>query len=119
MVEASVHFLKKDPLHDEEKPYAFRYEIDGEDVPQSNMEMEKKETIQITDLRGIEHEFSLERNGFTIMNLEGGLQYEDFYDEEKVQTYFRELENLLSEHLGASKVEIFRHGVLAEASLKA
>ncbi len=58
MVEASIYFLKRNPLHNDEKPYAFRYEIDNnEEVPQSNMEMERRDNkIPIADLRGMERE---------------------------------------------------------------
>ena len=112
MVEASIYFLKRDNLHHHEKPYAFRYEINSEEIPQSNMRMEKRDNIPIMDLRDSDHEISLEANGFTVMHLESALQYEDFFDEEKVQTYFRELEYLLVMHLGARSVEVFRHGVL-------
>lgn len=110
-VNASIYFLKKDPLHEEEKPYAFRYELNTEDVPQSNMEMEKIEDIPITDIRGIENEFTLDVCGFAVLKLECESQYEDFHDPLGVEGYFRELENLLKKNLGASKVEVFRHGV--------
>lgn len=113
-VEASLHFLKKNPLYKEEKPYAFRYELstdDDDDVPQSNMEMEKIDCVPITNMRTIEDKLSLEVNGFEVFEIESKLNYEEFFDPGKVQIYFRELERLLQIRLGASKVEVFRYGV--------
>lgn len=111
VVQANIHFLKTDARHQKEKPYAFRYELDTEDIPQSNMEMENVEGIRITDIRGLEREFSLGSNGFTVLRNQSALEYRDYYDPSRVLVYFRELERLLETHLNASKVEIFRHGV--------
>lgn len=111
VVQANIHFLKTDARYQKEKPYAFRYELDAEDVPQSNMEMEKVEGILITDIRGLEREYSLDLNGFTVLEHQSALEYGDYYDPSRVWVYFRELEDLLKTHLNASKVEIFRHGV--------
>ena len=110
-IQANIHFLKADARHQEEKPYAFRYELDTEDIPQSNMEMEKVEGILITDIRGQEREYSLDPNGFTILRHQSALGYEEYYDPNRVWVYFHELEDLLKIHLSASKVEVFRHGV--------
>ena len=112
MVNASLYFLRTDPIHRAEKPYAFRYEIGTDEVPQSNMEMERRDNIQIADLRGIEKHFTLETHGFTILRLESQLKYEDFYNQKKIGTYFCELEDLLATQLKASTVKVFRHGVI-------
>ena len=58
-IRANIHFLKTDARYQKEKPYAFRYELDTKDIPQSNMEMEKVEGILIRDIRGLEPEYSL------------------------------------------------------------
>lgn len=110
-VEASLHFLKKSPLYEEEKPYAFRYELTTDDVPQSNMEMEKIDCVPIINMRTIQDKLSLEVNGFEVVEIESKLSYEDFFDPSKIEIYFRELERLLQLRLGASKVEVFRYGV--------
>ena len=111
VVQANVHFLKHDARHHEEKPYAFRYELDTQDIPQSNMEMEKIEGIPISDIRGIECEYSLDSNGFTVLKHQSAIEYGDYYDMNIVWVYLHELEDLLKIHLNANKVEIFRHGV--------
>ena len=111
VVQANLHFLKKDARHQEEKPYAFRYEADTEDIPQSNMEMERVDGILIRDIRGEESDYSLDSNGFMVLRHQSALEYREYYDLERVWVYLHELEDLLKNHLNASKVEIFRHGV--------
>lgn len=108
-VQASIYFLTKNVRFQTEKPYAFRFPV--ETVQQTNMEMERRDSISITDMRGSESNFSMETNGFVVLNLESGMAYDDFHDSERVSAYFRELEALLKSHLGASHVEVFRHGV--------
>ena len=110
-VRANIHFLKTDARYQKEKPYAFRYEPDTKDIPQSNMELEKVEGILIRDIRGLEPEYSLDLHGFTVLRQESALEHRDYYNPDRVWIYLRELEDLLKTHLNASKVEVFRHGV--------
>ena len=110
-IRANIHFLKRDVRYQKEKPYAFRYELDTKDIPQSNMEMEKVEGIQIRDIRGLEPQYSLDLHGFSVLRQESALEYGDYYNPNKVWIYLRELEGLLKTHLNASRVEVFRHGV--------
>lgn len=102
--------MRKDALHQLEKPYAFRYAAEP-GIPQSNFEMEKHESIVIEDLRGRLDSFNFESNGFTVLKLPREVPYEDYYHPTNVSAYFRQLEELLQHHLGASHVEVFRHGV--------
>ncbi|KAL8833096.1 MAG: hypothetical protein Q9170_004505 [Blastenia crenularia] len=110
-VQSAIHFLKPNSLYRHEKPYAFRFELSSDDIPQSNMEMQKIEPINITDIRGSERDYSLDVNGFTIVRFESSLEYQDFYDPEKVKIYLGELEELLKSYLKASEVKVFRHGI--------
>lgn len=105
-VQAALYFLKKDALHQVEKPYAFRFPVDNEGIRQSNMEMVRKDLITITDIRGPENSFSLEINGFAILNLKSKFGYDDFHDPGKISRYFRELEAILNDHMGASHVKV-------------
>ena len=66
--------------------------------------------IRIEDGRGREHEFTLDRNGFQLVK--APTQVRDFYSDEEVKrTYYREVERLLRDKLGASRVFIFDHTV--------
>ncbi|KAL9078239.1 MAG: hypothetical protein Q9157_002857 [Trypethelium eluteriae] len=106
-MQASVYFLKKDDLHRIEKPYSFKFPpADG--FPQSNMEYEMIE-IPVIDMRGSENQFNLDKNGFAIFKIGCSLSYEGYDDLKQLTEYFRKLEAALKDHLGASKVEVFRH----------
>jgi hypothetical protein len=110
-VRGSVYFLERNELYNREKPYAFRYSVESEVVPQTNMNHTPVHNIPITDIRGSEAQFSIEENGFAILNHYSELPYEDFYNPQKVNLYLRELEKVLKGHLGAEQVEVFRYNV--------
>lgn len=102
--------MRKDVLHQREKPYAFR-DAAEQGIAQSNFTMEKHESIVIEDLRGRLDSFNFEENGFIVLKLPREIPYDDYYHPTNVLAYFRQLEDLLQYHLGASYVEVFRHGV--------
>jgi hypothetical protein len=108
-VSTSIHFMKKTNLHDVEKPYAFRYAVDG--FKQTNMEMEKVEEIAVANIRGREQTYSLEEHGFEILKLSEEPDYDSFFSEAGLSHYFEALEILLKKRLCASEVRVFRHGL--------
>lgn len=64
--------------------------------------------VLIQDGRAHESEFSLDRNGFQLVR--APTQVRDFYDREHVkQVYYPEVERLLRDVLGASRVVVFDH----------
>jgi hypothetical protein len=66
--------------------------------------------VLIQDGRGRESEFTLDRNGFTL--LRAPTQVRDFYSPEEVKAvYYPEVERLLRDTLGASRVFVFNHNV--------
>jgi len=66
--------------------------------------------VRIEDARGREAEFTLDRNGFTL--LRAATRVRDFYSPEEVTSvYYPEVERLLLDALGASRVFVFDHGV--------
>jgi hypothetical protein len=66
--------------------------------------------VLIQDARGRESEFTLDRNGFAL--LRAPTQVRDFYSPEEVKAvYYPEVERLLRNTLGASRVFVFDHGV--------
>ena len=110
-IETTIHFLRKDSIHEHEKPYAFRFDP-GDDVPQSNFTLEAHSGITVRDLRSIRDEFTISKNGFAILNLPHNVPYDDYHDADLIKkSYFNQLETLLKSHLNASHVEIFRHGL--------
>jgi hypothetical protein len=66
--------------------------------------------VLVQDGRGRESEFTLDRNGFTL--LRSPTQVRDFYSREEVKAvYYPEVERLLRDALGASRVVVFDHNV--------
>ncbi len=106
----SMFFMKKDLLHQEEKPYAYRFAAEI-DIPQSNFVLQEHDHITIKDIRGHLKDLSIEDNGFTVLRMTDDIPYEDYFDPFKVKAYFRQLETILQGHLRASLVQVFRHAV--------
>ena len=100
----TLHYLRRGP----EKPV--RYVFDPPPgVPQWNGLDDPRE-IRIEDGRGREREFTLDANGFALVRAPS--QVRDFYSDEEVRrTYYPEVERLLRDELGASRVFIFDHTV--------
>jgi hypothetical protein len=70
--------------------------------------IEDPQEVRIEDVRGRESEFTLDRNGFTFARVP--TEFRDFYSAEAVRRdYYPEVERLLLERLGASRVFVFDH----------
>src|SRR6201988_4214114 len=66
--------------------------------------------VTIEDARGRESEFTLDRNGFALIKAPTAVA--DFYSPEEIErVYYPEVERLLKETLGASRVFVFDHNV--------
>lgn len=110
-VTSELVFLKRDPKHETEKPYKLQYDP-GEDLPRKNCVDELRDGLVISDFRGQEKDFTLERQGFCVVKLESQLAPEEFDDDKKIrQVYYAELKMMLKRDLGARRVEILEHGV--------
>ncbi|KAF2166886.1 hypothetical protein M409DRAFT_66430 [Zasmidium cellare ATCC 36951] len=66
--------------------------------------------VKIFDLRGREHEFNLDTNGFQLVRHSS--REKTFDDEERVKAvYYPEIERLMKEHTGATHAYVFSHVV--------
>jgi len=103
-VEADLHYLA--PMAER----AFNYTYDPPPgVPRSNTRPETHR-VAIHDMRPIESELSLDREGFEVLGYRSAVR--DFYNDDEVRAvYYPESERLIAETLGASKVYIFDHTV--------
>ncbi len=103
-VTSTLHYLKRGT----EKPASYRIEPppgvlrwNGIDDPHD---------VTIEDARGREAEFTLDRNGFALVKAPTAVA--DFYSPEEIKrVYYPEVERLLSDRLGASRVFVFDHNV--------
>lgn len=101
-VNATLHYLVRGP----EKPV--RYVGDVPDGASRYNGIDDPHDVRIEDARGRESEFTLDRNGFQLVR--APTKVGDFYSDEEVKAvYYPEVERLLKEKLGASRVFIFDH----------
>jgi hypothetical protein len=101
---ARLHYLKRGP----EKPTFYRIDPPP-GVPQWNGIDDERE-VRIEDARGRDSEFTLDRNGFTLVKAPTAVA--SFYDDEEIKrVYYPEVERLLRDELGASRVFVFDHNV--------
>jgi hypothetical protein len=101
---AELHYLMRTP----EKPARYVMEPPP-GVPQWNG-IDDPQRIRIEDARGREAEFTLDRNGFTLVKAPTLVR--NFYDRDEIRTvYYPEVQRLLRDTLGASRVEVFDHNV--------
>jgi hypothetical protein len=114
-VQSSVFFLKRKPLYETERVY----ELDIEPppgFPRTNMEHEKVNDVVIEDIRGQEQNFTFCNNGFSLINLNGGITYEDFNDADKIEKiYLKNVASKIKSELGAARVQIFDYNVSADS----
>jgi hypothetical protein len=101
---AELHYLKRTA----ERPA--RYVMDPPPgVPQWNG-IDDPHQVTIEDARGRESAFSLDRNGFALVK--APTQVHDFYSPDEIKSvYYPEVERLLRDALGASRVVVFDHNV--------
>ncbi|HEY0181865.1 MAG TPA: CmcJ/NvfI family oxidoreductase, partial [Rhodopila sp.] len=103
-VVATLHYL----VRGAQKPV--RYVGDQSPGTDAYSGIDDPHEVQIEDGRGREAEFTLDRNGFALVH--APTQVQDFYSPEEVKAvYYPEVERLLRDQLGASRVFVFDHGV--------
>lgn len=101
---ARLHYLKRGS----DKPAFYRTDPPP-GVPQWNG-LDDPRDISIEDGRGRESQFTLDRNGFTLVKAPTAVA--DFYDPDEIKRiYYPEVEQLLREALGASRALVFDHNV--------
>jgi hypothetical protein len=101
---AELHYLKRTA----EKPA--RYVMEPPPGVPSWNGVEDPRRVVIEDARGRESEFNLDRNGFALVKAPSLVQ--DFYDPDQIKAvYYPEVERLLRDTLGASRVAVFDHNV--------
>ena len=118
VVESSIHFLTRDKVYEHEKPYQLKY-VAAEGVPTTNIRLEKQEPVQISSIRGQEQQFSLEKNGFTVLKMDEEFAYDDFSNDAGVKRYLNMVAEQLKTRLGADKVQVYQSVVSTEKFLRA
>lgn len=101
---ATLHYQ----VRGDRKPERYTFEPPSGVIP--NIGVDDPREVQIEDARGRAAEFTLDRNGFQLVN--APTKVRDFYDPAQVkEVYYAEVEQLLRDVLGASHVAVFDHNV--------
>jgi hypothetical protein len=101
-VDATLNYLV--PMAERPRNYTFD---PPPGVPRSNLEREPR-TVAIHDVRPVASDVSLDREGFAVLH--GASAVRDFWDEDELRrVYYPEVQRVIAEATGASKVFIFDH----------
>ncbi len=101
-VEATLNYLA--PMT--ERPRNYTYDPPP-GVPRSNSTHEPH-LVPVHDARAVESDISLDREGFAVLHYKSAVK--NFWDEDEVRrVYYPEVQRVLAEATGASKVYIFDH----------
>jgi hypothetical protein len=101
-VEAELNYLA--PITERPRYYAYD---PGPGVPRSSVAHEAHR-VRIHDMRPIQSQISLDREGFALLEQRSAVQ--DFWDEDQIRRiYYPEAEQLIASATGASRVFIFDH----------
>jgi hypothetical protein len=101
-VDATLNYLA--PMAERPRNYTFD---PPPGVPRSNSTHEAH-TMAVHDARAVASDISLDREGFAVLHHQSAVK--DFWDEDEVRrVYYPEVQRVLAEATGASKVYIFDH----------
>lgn len=110
----SIFYMQPSPVFTNEKPYFLNFPVDerwSHKLKQTNIAYTRK-IIAVTDIRGHEKVFSLNKQGFELGHFETALEYDDFASDEKiVGSYYEEVKTFLKSYTGAQDVIPFEFQV--------
>jgi hypothetical protein len=87
-VETRVQFYKPLAIHEGEKPYECEFSVNAApNARKSNIEYDER-GIVVRDIRGVEGEFTLEKNGFEIMKHQSTLQQGDYASRDIIENVY-------------------------------
>lgn len=105
---ATLTFLKRLDLYQHEKPFFYYKLANGtQDVDEKtdNLEFEERQKVLVRNIRGREHEFSLDTSGFQIIHNKSNIK--EFKTKEDVTSYISETADTLKSLLGAEHVQCY------------
>lgn len=109
-VNATLGYLADEELFLQERPYCLKFEAPT-GLRRSNIQVDHRlQTIE--DIRSRAEDFTIDKNGFTLIPFETKMTYQDFSDESKIiSVYLAEAAELLQQLVGAFRVQIFEYVV--------
>lgn len=111
--QASLGFLSDLNIYTQEKPYHLTLSKDRDsDSFLTNIVYDVYENTRVTDVRGHENHFSVEKHGFQFETWRTSLNETDFNSDSEVrERYFPEMIKLLEMKLGAREVRIMQYSI--------
>jgi hypothetical protein len=110
-IESTMYYLENMPIYLTEKPYTMRYQPE-EDIPQSNFHKCEKPMTAISMRRPDVGPFNFEECGFELIEMRSEMSYEDFSDNEKIQSvYIQEVREAIKHAIGAKFVWVLDYAV--------
>lgn len=107
----SMFFLGRSTEWSEEKPYELRFKPPN-GFPWHNISKQEHSGVVIHDIRGREHEFSLEKTGFSLLDITEPFPREKMNDVEYIKSkFFPSVAQIVKQHMNAERVQIYDYVV--------
>ncbi|KAI0017954.1 hypothetical protein F4780DRAFT_772001 [Xylariomycetidae sp. FL0641] len=106
-VQTTIQFYKPLAIHAHEKPYVCEFDVSTvENAKKTNVEFEEQ-AVSVQDLRSHERGFTLERNGFEIIQHRSTVSLNDFKSRQAFEAkYLEECKDLIRRRYNADRVFI-------------
>ncbi|KAL8637913.1 MAG: hypothetical protein Q9226_009060, partial [Calogaya cf. arnoldii] len=99
--EATLTFFERGSWPSHQRPYELLFQPPDSDFPVCNYNVVRVPNVPIHDLRPLKDTLSLDREGFLLADLNTRMDYENYFDQEKLKSiYMPEIKALLKERLG-------------------
>lgn len=99
--EGTLTFFERESWPSNQRPYELLFQPPVPDFPACNYDVVKVPNVPIHDLRPLKGKLSLDCEGFLVADINTSMEYEDYFDQEKLKaTYMPEIKTFLKEKLG-------------------
>jgi len=111
-VQSRVEFYKHLDIHQHEKPYYCNFNVGAvANAKRTNVEFEEHDLF-VSDIRGFEHRFTLERHGFEVVHHHSSLSGKEFESPKQLEDlYLSECREIIHSRYQGSQVVVFNHRV--------
>lgn len=97
----TLTFFERESWPSHERPYELLFQPPTSDFPVCNYKVVQVPNVPIHDLRPLKNKLSLDREGFLIADINTSMEYEDYFNQEKLKTtYMPKIKTFLKEKLG-------------------
>ncbi|KAJ8133602.1 hypothetical protein O1611_g19 [Lasiodiplodia mahajangana] len=105
--EGTLTFFERGSWPAHERPYELLFLPPDSSFPVSNYRVIQVPDVPIYDLRPLKDTLSLDREGFLMANINTRMEYEDYFDREKLKTiYIPEIKIFLKRKLGVKAIYV-------------